>query len=137
MLDQFTRFTRVFAAGMGKRFLVGLAHNNEMDPERRERYFRELNITKEEVLAVEKSGFDLTTPEGKRFSQAVYTFVNESIIRPNAAQRPAWASNPYFALVWQLKGFFYAYGKTIIGGQYREIMNRYNEAGLELLLFLL
>ena len=129
MLDQFTRFTRVFAAGMGKRFLVGLAHNNEMDPERRERYFRELNITKEEVLAVEKSGFDLTTPEGKRFSQAVYTFVNESIIRPNAAQRPAWASNPYFALVWQLKGFFYAYGKTIIGGQYREIMNRYNEAG--------
>ena len=32
MLDQFTRFTRVFAAGMGKRFLVGLAHNNEMDP---------------------------------------------------------------------------------------------------------
>ena len=64
-------------------------------------------------------------------SDAIYKFVDESIIRPNSAQRPMWASNPYFALVWQLKGFFYAYGKTIMGGQGREIMNRYKEAGLK------
>jgi len=31
-------------------------------------------------------------------------------------ERPVWASNPYTALIWQLKSFFYAYGKNIIGG---------------------
>ena len=33
-------------------------------------------------------------------------------------------------MVWQLKGFFYAYGKTIVGGQYREISNRFKEQGI-------
>jgi len=130
MLEQFTKFTRVFAAGMGKRFLVSTAHNVVSDRVTTDRWLKELNITRAEVLAWEKSGFDITTPEGKKASQAVYQFVNESIIRPNAAQRPVWASNPYFALVWQLKGFFYAYGQTIVGGQYREMSNRFREKGV-------
>ena len=138
MLDQFTKFTRVFAAQMGKRFLVRLAHDNITDPARMKRWLAELGgITKEEILAWEKGDkkkgidpYDFSTPEGKKAADAVYIFVDESIIRPNAAQRPVWASNPYFALVWQLKGFFYAYGKTIVGGQYRETINRYKEAGI-------
>jgi len=31
-------------------------------------------------------------------------------------ERLVWVSNPYTALIWQLKSFFYAYGKNIIGG---------------------
>ena len=56
-------------------------------------------------------------------------FVEESIVRPNAAERPVWASNPYFALVWQLKSFFYAYGKNIVGGVIREGRSKYREDG--------
>ncbi|MBF83956.1 MAG: hypothetical protein CL489_05705 [Acidobacteria bacterium] len=132
MLDQFTRFTRVFAAQMGKQFLLNLARSTDTSG-RAQRNMVELHgdLTKEKILAWEESGFDFSTPEGKIMSEAIYTFVNESIIRPNAAQRPIWASNPYFALVWQLKGFFYAYGKTIVGGQYREMKNRYKEAGIQ------
>ena len=135
MLEQFTKFTRVFAANMGRAFLINLAHNNTKDPAVIKRWLKELGVTKEEILAWEKTKtaqgeYDFTTPEGRKVSDAIYRFVDESIIRPNAAQRPTWASNPYFALVWQLKGFFYAYGKTIMGGQGREIMNRYREAGL-------
>ena len=130
MLDQFTRFTRVFAAGMGKRFLVSTAHDVLTDKVTTDRWLKELNITRAEVLAWEKSGFDFNTPEGEKASQAIYQFVNESIIRPNAAQRPTWASNPYFALVWQLKGFFYAYGQTIVMGQHREMKNRFREQGI-------
>jgi len=129
MLDQFTKFTRVFAAGMGRRFIISLAQNTEMDPVRKKRYLKQLGVTEQEVLTWLKEGQDLNTPAGVKVSEAIYKFVEESIIRPNSAQRPMWASNPYFALVWQLKGFFYAYGKTIIGGQAREIHARYMEAG--------
>ena len=31
-----------------------------------------------------------------------------------------WASDPRFALAWQLKSFYYAYGKNIVGGQLRD-----------------
>ena len=130
MLDQFTKFTRIFAAGMGKRFIQNLAHTKEKDPKVVKRWLAELGLTKEEVLAWEAAGEDMGTPAGVKVSDAIYKFVDESIIRPNAAQRPVWASNPYLALVWQLKGFFYAYGKTIIGGQSREMVNRFNEAGV-------
>ena len=50
-------------------------------------------------------------------------------MRPNSAERPGWASSPHFAIVWQLKSFFYAYGKNIIGGTLREANNRYSEDG--------
>ena len=138
MLEQFTKFTRVFAANMGRAFILNLAHDTTKDPAVIKRWLKDLGLTKEEVLIWEetktvkgeKVQYDFTTPEGKKVADAIYRFVDESIIRPNSAQRPTWASNPYFALVWQLKGFFYAYGKTIMGGQGREIMNRYREAGL-------
>lgn len=130
MLDQFTKFTRVFAAGMGKRFIQNLAHTTEKDPAVVKRWLAELGLTKQDVLAWEAAGEDMSTEAGAKVSDAIYKFVDESIIRPNAAQRPVWASNPYLALVWQLKGFFYAYGKTIIGGQSREMVNRFNEAGV-------
>jgi hypothetical protein len=32
-------------------------------------------------------------------------------------------------MMWTLKSYFYAYGKTVIGGVGREIKNRYNETG--------
>tara|TARA_R100000781_G_scaffold3232_4_gene4673 strand:+ start:1143 stop:8447 length:7305 start_codon:yes stop_codon:yes gene_type:complete len=130
LLDQFTNFTRVFAAGMGRRFIISLALNTKMDKPRKRRYLKQLGVTEQEVLTwLNEDKQDLNTPAGIKVSQAIYKFVDESIIRPNSAQRPMWASNPYFALVWQLKGFFYAYGKTIIGGQAREIYARYQEAG--------
>ena len=35
-----------------------------------------------------------------------------------------WASDPRWALVWQLKSFFWAYGKVIFGGTRREAATR-------------
>tara|TARA_R110001583_G_scaffold168228_1_gene321045 strand:- start:4513 stop:11868 length:7356 start_codon:yes stop_codon:yes gene_type:complete len=131
LLESFTKFTRVFAANMGKAFITSLAQNTEMDPKQKKRYLEELNLTEKDVLTwLNTDKQDLTTPAGIKVAAGIYTFVDESIIRPNSSQRPMWASNPYFALVWQLKGFFYAYGKTIMGGQGREMYNRYKEAGM-------
>tara|TARA_R110000824_G_scaffold157697_1_gene331192 strand:- start:10 stop:522 length:513 start_codon:yes stop_codon:yes gene_type:complete len=37
-----------------------------------------------------------------------------------------WANDPRFALIWQLKGFFWSYGKVIMAGVAREARTRLN-----------
>ena len=125
-LEWFTNFTRVFAAGMGEQFLIRQANLNT---DRSSRYLRELEVSREDIKAWDQNGRTFGTPEGKRVQMALGRFVEESIVRPNAAERPVWASNPYTAIVWQLKSFFYAYGKNVVGGAMRESKNRYAEDG--------
>lgn len=116
-LDFFTKFSREFAAGMGRQFILEHALNPSV---RSERYLRELGLTAAEVKAWQKGGGQLSTPEGLKVKKAVQRFVESSILRPNAAERPIWASDPRWALVWQLKSYFYAYSKVIGGGVLRE-----------------
>ena len=127
-LDFFTKFTRIFAAGMGEQFLINLAKTNDANSNR---YLRELDLTRAEVEAWSKAENkrDFSGPEGAKIKAAIGRFVEESIVRPSAAERPVWASNPYTALIWQLKSFFYAYGKNIIGGAIRETKNRFAQDG--------
>jgi hypothetical protein len=123
-LDFYTKFTREFAAGMGRQFILKHAKN---PTERSERYLRELGLTKADVDAWIKGGKKLSTPEGLKMKLAVQRFVESSILRPNAAERPIWASDPRWALVWQLKSYFYAYSKVITGGILREAKSRAKE----------
>ena len=131
-LEWYTKFTRVYATGMGESFLIENAKlardsSNPVLQKRARRYLEALKVTPEQVDAYQNSGYDVT--KNKAVGNALSRFVEESIVRPNAAQRPIWASDPRFALVWQLKSFFYAYGTNIVGGQLKEIRNRYNEEG--------
>ena len=123
LLDTYTKFTREFASNMGVRFL-----ENHSDPETAgafsKRYLKELGVTAEEVQTWSKSNQDFSTPEGKRVRRALQRFVESSTLRPNAAERPVWASDPRWALVWQLKGFFYSYGKVMLAGAKREAAAR-------------
>ena len=111
-LEAYTRFTRVFATGMGTRFLQNHARKAQKGDSTSEAYLKELNITAEQVLAWEKGKADKATRE--KVNEALAQFVDESIVRPNPAQRPQYANDPRYALIWQLKSFFYAYGKTIV-----------------------
>lgn len=130
-LNFFTKFTREFASGMGVQFILKHAKNEFNNP-RSERYLKELGLTAAEVIAWEKGGRKLTTPEGVKVKRGLQRFVESSILRPNAAERPQWASDPHWALVWQLKSFLYAYTKVITGGVFREALNRRNETkGIE------
>jgi len=127
-LQWFTTFSREFAAGMGVKFILKHARN-EFDNPRSERYLQELGLTAKEVMAWNNSGRKFTTPEGKKIKRGLQRFVESSILRPNSAERPVWASDPHWALVWQLKSYFYAYGKVIMGGIYREMVSRRKEMG--------
>lgn len=129
-LEWYTKFTRIFAAGMGKRFLLEHQLRAEQGDTTSVRYLKELGLTAADVKAWNDNNQSLEGPVGDKIKLSLARFVDESIVRPNAAERPVWASDPRLALVWQLKSFFYAYGKNIIGGLFRESRNRYNEAGL-------
>ena len=123
LLDTYTKFTREFASNMGVRFLM-----NHSDPETAgassTRYLKELGITAAEIKVWSDSDQDFTTPEGMKVRVALQRFVESSTLRPNAAERPVWASDPRWALAWQLKGFFYSYGKVILAGAKREASAR-------------
>ena len=139
-LEAFTKFTRYFAAGMGKQFIVHHSKNAKtgsgLSKARSIRYLKELNnISPDVALKWEKNGFSfdsLSAQESREMRLALARFVDESIVRPSAAERPVWASDPRYALIWQLKSFFYAYGKNIIGGVAREAQSRKNETGSNL-----
>ena len=127
-LEQFTNFTRRFAAGMARIFLIDNANKALAGDETALRYLEELDITAEEIIAWGDG--DITAPSNQRVRLALARFVDEAIVRPNSAERPLWASDPRFALVWQLKSFFYSYGKNIVMGTGREMQARMAEAGL-------
>lgn len=112
LLEAYTKFTRVFATGMGVRFLQDSARKAKKGDAEAQLYLNELNVTADEVLAWEEGKANKATRE--KVNEALAQFVDESIVRPNPAQRPTYANNPRYALIWQLKSFFYAYGKTIV-----------------------
>ena len=69
----------------------------------------------------------MTTPTGKKIQAGLTRFVESSILRPNSAERPLWASDPRYAVIWQLKSFFWSFGKVIGGGTLREARTRLQE----------
>lgn len=127
-LDFFTRFTRAFAANMGESFLLTHAYNKSNNP-RSTRYLDELGLTSAEVKAWERNGKSFDNETGRKVKAALQQFVENSMLRPNAAERPLWASDPRFALIWQLKGYFYSFGKVTLGGLKREMGQRVRESG--------
>ena len=129
LLDTYTKFTREFAVNMGIKFMEQHSNSETQVPESA-RYLKELGIKPEQFKAWQDSGMDFSTPEGQAIEQGLQRFVESSTLRPNAAERPVWASDPRYALVWQLKGFFYSYGKVLLAGTKREAENRAREAGL-------
>ena len=127
-LEFYTRFVRTFAVGMGREFIVNTANKAEFGV-REVRYLAELGLTREDVQAWQAGNMDFNTPEGEKVRFAIARFADEAVIRPDASQRPTWASNPYLQTVWQLKSYYYGFGKTVMGGIGREIKNRHSEDG--------
>ena len=127
-LDFFTKFTREFAANMAVSFVLTHAHNKSGNP-RSTRYLEDLGLTADEVKAWESDGRKFTTETGRKVEAALQKFVESSMLRPNAAERPSWASDPRWALIWQLKGYFYSFGKVTLGGIKREMGARTAESG--------
>lgn len=58
-----------------------------------------------------------------RLRAAMIRYTNEAILRPNAAQRPVWASDPHFALIFHLKQFMWSFTQTILANAVHQAKN--------------
>ena len=50
----------------------------------------------------------------KNVQDPIYKFMDDAILRPNAAHRPTWGSDPMFQLVFHLKQFRFSFQNTIL-----------------------
>ena len=123
-LQALTTISREFSTGMGRQFLIEHAYH---PTERSARYLEQLGVTAEQVRAWNDGDQTFANEEGQAVKAALTRFVESSVLRPNAAERPIWASDPRFALVWQLKSFIYAFNKVILEGVLREGRTRFQE----------
>src|SRR5690606_23013617 len=132
--------SRIFASTVGEDFIEQHAKKALAGDKRSARYMEELQLDPNVVADWVAGGKEAWSPElaekdstraaaAQHVLDGIYRFTDESILRPNAAMRPTWASNPWTMLVWHLKSFFYAYGKVMIGGVFREMQSRRREGG--------
>lgn len=84
------------------------------------RYMDELGLKQADIphLKANADGgidFDsLPPPTLARIQGAMYRFVDGAVLRPNAAQRPVWASDPAFMLIAHLKQFAFSFHNTFL-----------------------
>lgn len=69
-----------------------------------DRYLAELGLKKGDT-------FDIDDP---KIRDAIFRWVDGATVRPNAAMRPVWASDPHYALLFHMKQFTYAFHKVIL-----------------------
>jgi hypothetical protein len=139
-LNRITRISRAAATGGAMQFLKRHAHNPNS---KSQRFLDELNLTKEDVVlgengevrvltqaeitALHEENTDAARAEvarDLRVRGAIRRFVDESILRPNAATRPIWASDPHFQIPFHLKSFMYTFHEVILKRVYREAVNK-------------
>lgn len=110
-VEAFTQGTRVGAMASG----IGFITRHLTNPgEHSQRYMEELFGTgykKGDIALTSDGKLDFTD---RRIQDALMKYVDSCMLRPNAAMRPVWSSDPHYALFFHMKQFTYAFHKTII-----------------------
>lgn len=114
-MESWNRQMRVAATGAAERFIIRHAGGYN---EHSERYLSELGLTKDDVR-MQGSGLILSD----KIQQAISQWVDGAILRPNAAIRPIWMSDPHYMLFAHLKQFTYSFQKTIVARVVHEMEN--------------
>lgn len=130
-LDFFTRYTREFSSVMGVEFLVTHAYNKAGN-ERSERYLTDHGVTAEQIKswhARQQDGghYTFDGEDGAAVMAGLQRFVDNSMLKPNAAERTSWGNDPKYQLIWALKSYLFSFGKVILGGMKREMSARVAE----------
>lgn len=84
------------------------------------RYLAELGLTAADVKLDDEGRLNV---EDAKIQKAVMRWVDGAILRPNAAMRPAWMSDPHFAVFGHLKQFMYAAHQVLLKRVVHEVRN--------------
>lgn len=78
-------------------------------------------ITDRHVLAATKGiPLEQATAQMERVHYALTRWVEGAVLTPNAGQRPSWASDPHYAVLFHLKQFTYSFHHTILKRAFNE-----------------
>lgn len=102
---------RIAATAAGEKYL--LAHKNDA------RALAELGLEPKDIKSV-NGKLDISNP---KVQQAMFQFVDQAVLRPSAANRPVWMSDPRFLLVAHLKQFTFAMHNVVLKRANRELQN--------------
>lgn len=104
-------------------------HAKGADAAHSARWLSELGLEAGDVKFNDDGSVKMLTKEGisgveaDKMRMAVQRWVDSAILRPNAAQRPSWASDPHFALIFHLKQFTYSFHQVILKRTAHEWVN--------------
>lgn len=131
-MEAWNRGMRVGATKAATRFIVQHATRPEFHSER---WLKELGLTKDDVhldadgelvlspKALEAAGMpkDQAREAAVKLRNAVNRWVEGAVLTPNAAQRPAWASDPRWSFMFHLKQFSYSFHQTLLKRAVKEM----------------
>jgi hypothetical protein len=139
-MDQWTASMRLAAIEAGRSFLVENRNN--------ERYLAEVGLTADDIHETRTGQLALYPEEimeanpslsqeqaqaiSNRVKSAMNVYVDQSVIRPNAATMPAWMKDPRFMLIAHLKQFTFAFTNVVLARAKNEY-NHGNTAPLRIL----
>jgi len=108
-VEGFSQGTRVGAMAAAISF-IKTHTDKKTSNEHSARYLKELGLT---AADVKLAGGELDYMD-KKIQDAIFRWVDGAILRPNAAMRPTWASDPHYALLFHMKQFTYAMQKVLL-----------------------
>jgi hypothetical protein len=114
-MESWNRSMRVAAAAAGEQFIMRHAKSKSANSKR---YLEELNLTADDVKV--RNG-KLVLDD--KTTKALNMWVDQAILRPDAALRPIYMSDPNWMLISHLKQYMYLYQKTIIARVVREMQH--------------
>lgn len=137
-LEALTRFSRTVSTGFGKDWIIKHAYNIKNGSEnknasRSRRYLESVGVNNfMDVINWAEGDRNFESREGQIVGTAIYNFVNQAQLRPNAAERPVFANDPRFQILYQLSTFYYSFGQKVIGGVAKEFSARGKEGSSSL-----
>lgn len=117
-MEAFNKAMRVQATQAAIGFIK--RHGGEKTNEHSERYLRELGLSAEDVQLGADGRLNVEDP---KIQKAVMRWVDGAILRPNAALRPTWMSDPHYAVFGHLKQFMYATHEVLLKRIVHEVKN--------------
>lgn len=118
-MEQWNRAMRVQGMLAGQRFILANSKNA--------RYMAELGLDEKDVVELPSGHMAVTEADGltpaqaRKVRTALFKFTDTAVLRPNAAHRPIWASDPRYMLLAHLKQFSFTFQNVILKNMKKEL----------------
>lgn len=114
-MEGWNRGMRISATMVGERIITEMARGKiDMSDKAAKARFERLfgaGATPDSIKLSTDGTLDINDTNNQA---AISRFVNDSVMRPNAAQRTIWGSDPHYAALWHLKSFTWTQHKVIV-----------------------